>query len=159
MCAAQTITISTRTGANSTRTGAKYAQSMDLPYGSPEHARTYNALRQTQEGIHGFAKDDAKEALASAGRRRVHGKAAQSIFAEFILAAANLRKIRRFLQEASTTTRAAPTCSAPNGQGLERRTRQGPHPQSPKPGPQPQPTRTPCRRGAPSCPNPGIGPI
>lgn len=93
VCTAQTITISTRTG-------AKYAQSMDLTYGSPEHARTYNALRQTQEGIHGFAKDDAKEALASAGKRRVHGKAAQSIFAGFILAAANLRKIRRFLQEA-----------------------------------------------------------
>lgn len=93
VCAAQTITISTRRG-------AKYAQSPDLTYGTPEHSRIYNALRQSQEGIHGFAKDDAKEALGSSGRRRVQGKAAQSIFAGFILAAANLRKIRTFLREA-----------------------------------------------------------
>lgn len=93
VCTAETITISTRTG-------AKYAHAPSLTYGTPEYSRIYNALRQSQEGIHGFAKDEAKEALGSPGRRRVHGKAAQSIFAGFILAAANLRKIRGFLRVA-----------------------------------------------------------
>jgi hypothetical protein len=35
-----------------------------------EHTDTYNALRQSQEGLHGFAKDEGKEALGSSGKRR-----------------------------------------------------------------------------------------
>lgn len=45
----------------------------------------------------GFAEDEAHEALAAPGRRRVRGKAAQSIFAAFLLAAASIRKIRTFV--------------------------------------------------------------
>ena len=78
--------------------GAKTRQS--LPYGSDEHADMFNTLRQSQEGMHGFAKDEAHEALAAPGRRRVRGKAAQTIFAAFLLAAASIRKIRTFLANA-----------------------------------------------------------
>jgi hypothetical protein len=78
--------------------GAKFRQS--LPYGSDEHADLFNTLRQSQEGMHGFAKDEAHEALAAPGRRRVRGKAARSVFAAFLLAAASIRKIRAFLNNA-----------------------------------------------------------
>jgi hypothetical protein len=78
--------------------GAKVRQS--LPYGSDQHTDLYNTLRQSQEGMHGFAKDEAHEALAAPGRRRVRGKAAQSVFAAFLLAAASIRKIRTFLANA-----------------------------------------------------------
>jgi hypothetical protein len=78
--------------------GAKFRQS--LPYGSDQHADMFNTLRQSQEGMHGFAKDEAHEALAAPGRRRVRGKAAQSVFAAFLLAAASIRKIRTFLANA-----------------------------------------------------------
>jgi hypothetical protein len=79
--------------------GAKFRQ--PLPWGSDEHSDLYNALRQSQEGMHGFAKDDAHEALGAHGKRRVRGKGAQSVFAAFLLAAANLRKIRTFIANAS----------------------------------------------------------
>lgn len=77
---------------------AKFWQ--DLPFGSPQHTNTYNAMRQSQEGMHGFAKDDAKEALGNPGRRRMRGIAAQSVLAAVLLAAASLRKIRTFLRNA-----------------------------------------------------------
>ncbi|PWW21750.1 hypothetical protein JD79_00888 [Geodermatophilus normandii] len=78
--------------------GAKFRQS--LPYGSDQHADLFNTLHQSQEGLHGFAKDEAHEALAATGKRRVRGKAAQSVFAAFLLAAASIRKIRTFLANA-----------------------------------------------------------
>lgn len=78
--------------------GAKWQQ--DLPYGTADHANVYNALRDSQEGFHGFVKDGAKEALEHPDRRRVHGIAAQGIFTAFLLAAANLRKIRTFYDNA-----------------------------------------------------------
>jgi hypothetical protein len=78
--------------------GAKFRQ--PLPYGSDEHSDLFNTLRQSQEGMHGFAKDEAHEALGAPGKRRVRGKAAQSIIAAFLLAAANIRKIRTFLTNA-----------------------------------------------------------
>jgi hypothetical protein len=77
---------------------AKYAQ--DLTFGTAEHTDMYNALRQSQEGLHGFAKDDAYEALGTPGKRRIQGRAAQSVFAAFLLAAASVRKIRTFLRNA-----------------------------------------------------------
>ncbi|GAA1150797.1 hypothetical protein [Nocardioides aquiterrae] len=77
---------------------AKYAQ--DLVFGTTEHTDTYNALRQSQEGLHGFAKDDAYEALGTPGKRRIKGRAAQSVFAAFLLAAAGIRKVRVFLRNA-----------------------------------------------------------
>lgn len=72
----------------------------DLVFGTREHTDTYNALRQSQEGLHGFIKDEAKEALASPGKRRIRGLAAQSLFSAVLLAAAGIRKVRAFLARA-----------------------------------------------------------
>jgi len=72
--------------------GARYRQ--DLPYGSPAWHARYATLRNTIEGLNGYAKDPAREALAQPARRRVRGIAAQSIFTALLLAAANIRKIR-----------------------------------------------------------------
>ena len=73
-------------------TGARYRQ--DLPYGSPAWHARYATLRNTIEGLNGYLKDPAHQALAQPGRRRVRGIAAQSIFTALLLAAANIRKIR-----------------------------------------------------------------
>ena len=72
--------------------GARYRQ--DLPYGSPAWHKCYATLRNTIEGLNGYAKDPAHQALAQPGRRRVRGIAAQSIFTALLLIAANIRKIR-----------------------------------------------------------------
>ena len=72
--------------------GARYRQ--DLPYGSPAWHKTYATLRNTIEGLNGYAKDPAHQALAQPARRRVRGIAAQSIFTALLLIAANIRKIR-----------------------------------------------------------------
>jgi len=73
-------------------TGARYRQ--DLPYASPAWHKCYATLRNTIEGLNGYAKDTAREALAQPGRRRVRGIAAQSVFTALLLMAANTRKIR-----------------------------------------------------------------
>ena len=73
-------------------TGARYRQ--DLPYGSPAWHKCYATLRNTIEGLNGYAKDTARQALAQPARRRVRGIAAQSVFTALLLAAANIRKIR-----------------------------------------------------------------
>ena len=72
--------------------GARYRQ--DLPYGSPAWHARYAALRNTIEGLNGYAKDTAHQALAQPARRRVRGIAAHSIFTALLLMAANIRKIR-----------------------------------------------------------------
>ena len=72
--------------------GARYRQ--DLPYGSPAWHARYTTLRNTIEGLNGYAKDTAHQALAQPARRRVRGIAAQSIFTALLLMAANIRKIR-----------------------------------------------------------------
>ena len=69
-----------------------------LLYGSAEHAETMRSLRNSQEGKHGFAKDDAEEALGRPGTRRKRGLAAQSIYAAVNFAVACLRKIVSFLE-------------------------------------------------------------
>jgi hypothetical protein len=51
-------------------------------------------LRNTIEGLNGYAKDPARQALGQPGRRRVRGTAAQSVFTALLLTAANIRKIR-----------------------------------------------------------------
>jgi hypothetical protein len=73
-------------------TGARYRQ--DLPYASPAWHTCYATLRNTIEGLNGFAKDPAHQALNQPGRRRVRGIAAQSVFTALLLTAANIRKIR-----------------------------------------------------------------
>jgi hypothetical protein len=72
--------------------GARYRQ--DLPYGTPSWHARYATLRNTIEGLNGYAKDPAHQALGQPGRRRVRGIAAQSIFTALLLIAANIRKIR-----------------------------------------------------------------
>jgi hypothetical protein len=73
-------------------TGARYRQ--DLPHGTPAWHARYATRRNTIEGLNGYLKDPAHQALAQPGRRRVRGIAAQSIFTALLLAAANIRKIR-----------------------------------------------------------------
>ena len=46
------------------------------------------------EGLNGYAKDPAHQALAQPGRRHVRGIAACSLFTALLLIAANIRKIR-----------------------------------------------------------------
>ena len=88
-------------------TGARYRQ--DLPYGSPAWQARYATLRNTIEGLNGYAKDPAHQALAQPGRRRVRGIAACSLFTALLLIAANIRKIRAWhalTASASTAQRA-----------------------------------------------------
>ena len=66
----------------------------DLPYGSPAWHARYAALRNTIEGLNGYAKDTAHQALAQPARRRVRGIAAQPVFTALLLMAASIRKIR-----------------------------------------------------------------
>jgi hypothetical protein len=72
--------------------GARYRQ--DLPYGSPAWHAQYATLRNTIEGLNGYAKDPAHQALAQPARRRVRGIAACSLFTALLPMAANIRKIR-----------------------------------------------------------------
>ena len=73
-------------------TGARYRQ--DLPYGTPARQARYATLRNTIEGLNGYAKDPAHQALAQPARRRVRGIAACSLFTALLLIAVNIRKIR-----------------------------------------------------------------
>ena len=75
---------------------ARYRQ--PLVFGGNNHAAVYRAARNAQEGLHGFAKDDAHEAIGNPGLRRRRGLAAQSLYAAIGLAAAGIRKIVSFLQ-------------------------------------------------------------
>ncbi|MGO8893217.1 MAG: hypothetical protein ACLQB1_26545 [Streptosporangiaceae bacterium] len=72
--------------------GARYRQ--DLPYASPAWHKHYATLRNTIEGLNGYAKDPAHQALAAPARRRIRGIAACSLFTALLLIAANIRKIR-----------------------------------------------------------------
>ena len=96
VCAQDTITI--RPGDK--ETFDRYWQ--ELAYGSVQHTTTYVRLRQAQEGVHGFAKSQVSQALENPQQRLVRGKAAQSLFAAFLLAAASVAKIRTFLHTAET---------------------------------------------------------
>jgi hypothetical protein len=72
--------------------GARHRQ--DLPFASPAWQDRYATLRNTIEGLNGFVKDPAREALAQPARRRVRGITACALFTALLLMAANLRKIR-----------------------------------------------------------------
>jgi hypothetical protein len=74
--------------------GARHRQA--LAYGSETWRSTYAAYRNTTEGANGFLKDAAHESLASPGRRRVRGLAAQSVLCCFLVMAGNIRKIAAF---------------------------------------------------------------
>ena len=66
------------------------------PLDPSDWASTYASYRNTIEGLNGYAKDPAHEALGAPGRRRVRGIAAQSIFVTLLLMAANFRRIATF---------------------------------------------------------------
>ncbi len=74
--------------------GVKFRQ--PLHFGSTEWHERYRSIRSANEGMNGFVKDPAHEALGEAGRRRVMGRAAQSLIVAFLLMAANVRKILAF---------------------------------------------------------------
>lgn len=80
---------------------SKYRQ--ELRFGTKQHQETYVRLRQAQEGLHGFAKDHAAQALARPEARLVRGKAAQTLFTALLLAACSIAKIRTFLRTAETS--------------------------------------------------------
>jgi hypothetical protein len=84
--------------------GARYRQ--DLPYGTPAWQARYATLRNTIEGLNGYAKDPAHQALAQPGRRRIRGIAACSLFTALLLIAANIRKIRAWRALTASATAA-----------------------------------------------------
>ena len=84
--------------------GARHRQ--DLAFGSEEWARTYATLRNTIEGLNGYVKDPAHEALGAPARRRVRGIAAQSVFCGILLAAANVRRLRAHREMVTSGTAA-----------------------------------------------------
>lgn len=65
-CLKQTMTIDL-----AAQPAAKYLQ--DVTFGTHQHTNIYNALRQSQEGFHGFAKDQGYENLDAPGLRRFQG--------------------------------------------------------------------------------------
>ncbi|WP_416520549.1 hypothetical protein [Streptomyces achromogenes] len=83
-CTQRTVTVPPESGA---------ALWQPLQYGSDAWQRVYFRLRNSVEGINGFAKDPLHERLEESGTRRVRGIAAQTILLAFQLAHANLRKL------------------------------------------------------------------
>jgi len=83
-----------------------------LLFGSDEWQDVYATLRSSIEGMNGFIKDGAKEAIDVPERRRIRGVAPQSLFVAILLCAANFRKIDGFLAlataEAAGTVRRLP---------------------------------------------------
>ncbi|MFE5602556.1 hypothetical protein ACFQ8O_25605 [Streptomyces coelicoflavus] len=64
-----------------------------LQYGSEAWQRVYFRLRNSVEGINGYARDPLYERLEDAGTRRIRGIAAQTLLLAFQLAHANRRKL------------------------------------------------------------------
>jgi len=88
ICSQQSITLPPEAG-------AKFVQI--LPHKTPEWQKVYGTLRNGVEGMNGFVKDGAREALDDPERRRIRGVAPQSLFVALLLFSANLRKIDSFL--------------------------------------------------------------
>ncbi len=83
--------------------GAKYRQ--DIQYGTEEWHEMYATARNTIEGFNGFIKDGAHEALADPTRRRLRGRAAQHLLIALLVMAANVRKIRAFMEGLKATSK------------------------------------------------------
>ncbi len=75
--------------------GAKFRQ--HFAHETDEWHRAYATLRNSNEGMNGFIKDGAREAIDDPERRRIRGVAAQSVLVAFQLFAANIRKVNEFL--------------------------------------------------------------
>jgi hypothetical protein len=67
------------------------------PYGSAEWQKIYGTLRNSTEGMNGYAKNDSHEAIERTQSHRVRGIAAQTILLAFQLAHTNRRKINAWL--------------------------------------------------------------
>ncbi len=80
--------------------GAKFRQA--FAHETEEWHRAYATLRNANEGMNGFIKDGAREAVDDPERRRIRGVAAQSVLVAFQLFAANIRKINEFLDGLTT---------------------------------------------------------
>ncbi|MFE1248970.1 hypothetical protein [Streptomyces sp. NPDC058735] len=65
-----------------------------LRYGSEAWQRVYFRLRDSVEGIDGYAKDPLYERIEDAGTRRIRGIAAQTLLLAFRLARDNRRRLR-----------------------------------------------------------------
>lgn len=74
------------------RAGAKLAQGPR--YGTRDWQRKYKSDRGAIEGGNAYMKDESKENLAAAGRRRIRGIAAQTLLVGFLVVSANLRKLQ-----------------------------------------------------------------
>ena len=96
--AAGTIPTLCSSGSTSIRRDVLTKFRQPLTYAKPLHNGVYRAGRNSQEGVHGSAKDDAQEALGAPGRRRKRGLAAQSLYAAVSLAVTTLRKVASFLE-------------------------------------------------------------
>ncbi|WP_146046153.1 hypothetical protein [Streptomyces cahuitamycinicus] len=83
-CVQRTVTVPPEAGANLWQ---------PLQYGSVAWQRVYFRLRNSVEGINGFAEDRLQERLEDAGTRRIRGIAAQTLLLAFQLAHANRRKL------------------------------------------------------------------
>lgn len=97
VCSQQSITIPPEAG-------AKHAQA--LAYRTPEWRRAYGTLRNSVEGLNGYAKNPGHGVnLEDSGLRRVRGIAAQTLLLSFQLTALNLRKQQRWhLRQRLNTT-------------------------------------------------------
>jgi len=132
-------------------TGARHRQ--DLPFASPAWQDRYATLRNTIEGLNGFIKDPARQALAQPARRRVRGITACALFTALLLMAANLRKDPRLASpyrpaahRRSHQTRTAPQHQPPRPPARPLSTpRSQPHRQSPTAS-RPATPRTPDRQ-------------
>ncbi len=107
----------------------------------------YATLRNTIEGLNGYVKDPAHQALAQPARRRVRGIAARSLFTALLLMAANIRKIRAWRAlTASDQSRHHPPGTATPHQPARlppRRLTRAQHPPPPRPASPSQATATP----------------
>jgi hypothetical protein len=77
--------------------GIRHAQYLD--YGSEEWAKTYKHDRNTIESFNAQVKDPGYENLGASSRRRMRGFAAQQVLVTFLIVAANMRKIIKFMSD------------------------------------------------------------
>lgn len=89
-------------------------------YGSRKWAEIYDYDRNTSEGIHGFMKDAAHEALDAPKRRRAFGLGAQQVLVTMLVVSANMRKIASWTAEQQKPGRPAtqPTLRRRDREGL-----------------------------------------
>jgi hypothetical protein len=88
--------------------GAKSRQ--ELPYGTKKWHTHYSTLRNSDEGVHGYAKDPNHENLGEGARRRLRGIAAVEILDAFSDYATNLRNTATFMANAHVDDRGRIVC-------------------------------------------------